>query len=379
MATNSKTLKAGQKVTFTGYSQLEPGQAELLTVGATYAVQTINADGSLIVIDERSGVGDTVFPEEISATVTKTRAAKSAATKAAKGGKKKATTKPTPAKTTAKPKKSTKKTKSETVEPVGGDGGTEAVTAITAQVSPLTDSDTVSKILETQDMLAAAKTLAVAAEETFISLGGVLKHIYDTGAHKQLGFDGKRGFADYMLKELNMQYRKGMYLIEIYAVSRRLNLDEALLAQIGWSKLKEISNKLDEANAAELLEYARSHTREELVAHVRQSYVNAGDGSESPGRVLKTRLMFNLFDDQYQSVERALSAASAQIDKPTPESALLLITAEWSQITESNTITVDEAVNALVLRFGAEGVRDALAKLDEAVEKNDQSVELETA
>lgn len=49
---------------------------------------------------------------------------------------------------------------------------------------------------------------AVAAEETFLSLGGVLSHIYETGAHKSLGYTGKRGFADYMLKELNIQYRE---------------------------------------------------------------------------------------------------------------------------------------------------------------------------
>jgi hypothetical protein len=75
-------------------------------------------------------------------------------------------------------------------------------------VQPIVDSQTVRTILESKDMLDAAKELAVVAEETFISLGGVLHHIYETGAHKTLGYDGKRGFADYMLKALNIQYRK---------------------------------------------------------------------------------------------------------------------------------------------------------------------------
>jgi hypothetical protein len=53
-----------------------------------------------------------------------------------------------------------------------------------------------------------------------------------------------------MLNELNIQYRKGMYLIEIYNVSRRYNLDERQLAEIGWSKMKEIANKVTAENAA---------------------------------------------------------------------------------------------------------------------------------
>jgi hypothetical protein len=109
---------------------------------------------------------------------------------------------------------------------------------------------------------------------------------------------------------------------------------------------------------------------------VRKTYVKAGTSTDDPGRVLKTRLTFNLFGDQHEVVERALAAASAQIDNPTPEKALMLIAAEWSQFTEGVTLSAEQAAAALVERFGADAVQAAVLATANKIE---QSVELETA
>lgn len=349
------TFKVGEKVTFTGYTQLEKGQEEILSPGAEYKVSVVNGDGSLVVVD-RDGKGDTVFDDEVTPVVKPKakRAAKAAPAttpaKASKSGKAKGKTAPKKATTTKKT--TTRKTKSTAV--------VEQPEAIIAAIQEITDSKSVQILLESKDMLTAAKELSVAVEETFISLGGVLSHIYDTGAHTHLGYTGKRSFADYMLNELNIQYRKGMYLIEIYKVARRYNLDERKIAEIGWSKMKEIASKIEAENASELLDYAHTHTREELVAHVRKTYVKAGTATDDPGRVLKTRMSFNFFGDQAEVVTRALASASAQIDNATPENALNLICAEWSQFTENVDLSVGQALTALVERFGAEAVAKAL-------------------
>jgi hypothetical protein len=365
------TYKVGDKVLFTGYAQLDQGEEERLTVGTEYKVQTVTPEGAYVLVD-RDGRGDTVFDDEIEPAGAKKTTRKASA---------KTTAKPAKA-TTAKATTTKKGTKAEATRKAKSAKATEkvveAVASIEAAVAALTDSKSVAAILESKDMLTAAKELAVAAEETFISLGGVLSHIYDSGAHKVLGFDGKRGFADYMLKELNILYRKGMYLIDIYKVTRRFNLDERLVAEIGWSKMKEIANRIDAENANELLEYARDHTREDLVAHVRKTYVKAGESADDPGRVLKTKLAFSLFGDQAQVVERALQAATAQIENATPEQALMLICSEWSQFTESVELSATEALKALVARFGQDTVSNEMSKLT-TVEETAPVVELETA
>lgn len=384
---NKQAFEVGQKVTFTGYTQLGAGEPEILSVGTDYTIDQIKPDGGIVVVGS-DGRGDTVFDDEIAPVSAKTTGrakakapAKANAPKTAKAVKATKVTTPKTAKAkatkTAKGKKTTTAKKSTKVELVPG--GKVTPIAPLAATAPITDSETVTKLLETNDMLTAAKQLAVAAEETFLSLGGVLHHIYNIGAHKQLGYDGKRGFADYMLKELNIQYRKGMYLIEIYETARKLNLDESLLAQIGWSKMKEITGKLDAANAEELLTFARDHTREELVQHVRTSYVKAGEATDDPGRVLKTRLTFNLFADQVDTVQRALSAASAQIDNPTPETALLLIAAEWSQFTEAVDLSSQQMIEAAVERFGVDAVRDAVNALAEKNATQSTGAELVSA
>jgi hypothetical protein len=171
-----KTIKyeVGQKVTFTGYTQLDADQPELLTVGTEYTIQTVNSDGGLVVVDRDGKNGDTVFPEEVRPVEVKTKATRKTTTKTA--------TKPEPkAKATKKPK-ATKATKTKATKPVTHrKTADEALTEIGTLNAPLTDSATVATILESKDMLVAAKELAVAAEETFLSLGGVLSHIYDHG------------------------------------------------------------------------------------------------------------------------------------------------------------------------------------------------------
>jgi predicted GNAT family N-acyltransferase len=80
-------------------------------------------------------------------------------------------------------------------------------------------------------------------------------------------------------------------------------------------------------------------------------------------------------------VERALvGGASAQIDNPTPEKALMLIAAEWSQFTENVTLSADEALSALVERFGVKAVAKAFEADANKVEKTKELVtELQNA
>jgi hypothetical protein len=400
MATEAE-VAAGTIVIFNGYGQLEEDQEEFLKAGDRLKVEVVNDDGGLVVarVDDVN-VRDTVFPEEVTVAPAEEAAATPAASKpATKPRKAKAAAvaaevAPVPAEVAAaetvevveapaavEPAKVAKvrknaKTKAVEAAPVEAAPAAAPVKAAPVKAAPaakvepaaeagevvvaFTDSAAVAAMLGENDALDAAKSLMQQTEEAFFSLGGVLAHVYGEGLHKTLKndddtlkYDGKRGFADYMETELNLQYRKGMTLIEIYTAFRQLGIDERRLAEIGWTKARHLTKIASKDNFDELIDYAKDHSREELVEHVKETKVKAGIGEEEGQTSKKTKLTFNLFDDQAETVQRALGAAKEKVGVgATPEQALQMITAEWSGLTESIEVPLEDAIAALELRYG---------------------------
>lgn len=363
--TDSTDVVIGSTVIFTGYTDLPEGEIELLVAGIRYPVVGLAGIGEYI-LENTTGGRETVFLEEIDVTTVaepiSIKSPPKAPAKTKAPAKAPAKVK-APAKTKTKPKAEAKAKVLPAVEP-------KKIVATAYSTPGIEDSEAVTKLLAGTDALEAAKALALQAEETFYSLGGVLAHVYNEGLYKTLedasgnvAYSGTKGFGNYMLTELNIQYRKGMYLIEIYTVCRQLGISEAEVAKIGWSKMREIVKTLREhpEDREDLLTRALG-TRESLVDHVKRTYVSAEVEGEK--RVLKTRLSFNLFGEDAPTVQRALEAARNLIGtEATPEAALTLIAAEWSQLTESMEVSLDEALRAVSARYG---VSVAVVTADEA-------------
>jgi hypothetical protein len=128
------------------------------------------------------------------------------------------------------------------------------------------------------EALEAAKAMASQVDESNFTLGGVLNHIYAEGIHKTAGYDGKRGFANYVEKELGIEYRKAMELRTICMIYSQAGVDETRLSEIGWSKAKELARLgVDtlRSNFNALAEFAVAHTRKELIEHIRTTYQSA--------------------------------------------------------------------------------------------------------
>jgi hypothetical protein len=371
-----QTPSPGMIVTFKGYSDdtVEP----LFEIGDSLRVERVNEDGGIIVVSVNDPeMGDTVFPEEIDMPVSETPETETPedevpetpaqTTKAIKAKAPKATE----AKAKAKAKAKTSKAKSvdvpeedETPEapvtktiaeaPVQSAASVEstALTIVSDEESDLRvlDSERVSAILSEQDALDAAKALVTQVEETYFTLGGVLAHIYYEGIFKSVGYTGKRGFAEYVEKELGVQYRKAMYLIDIYVHFRKLGVDERRLTEIGWSKAKELTKYATPENFDELIELAGTKTREELVEHLRETMVDAE--GVNPDRVRRLTLKFQLFQDQGETVTRALDEAKQRVGNDSPEQALEYICAEWLQMTDGIEIPLEDAIRQLQVKYG---------------------------
>lgn len=355
----------GTEVEFIGYSDpafkgmFIPGQILVVTARMGTAV----GDGYQVVKKEDFGVdgapSEEAFPEELKDGPATPAEAKQAAkteklntpalTKSEKKAAKNvaaANAAPLVIPEEAKPAKKGRGKKVVAAEPVEQTPTPLAVT--------FSDTQAVTDALAGQDALAAAKSLVLETEEAYYTLGGVLNHIYTEGLHRLAGFDGKRGFADYVEKELNIQYRKAMYLIEIYAYFRSLGVDEKKLARVGWSKAKEMVGVVTAATYDDVVDYAATHSREELKSLITTSTTTAGDG-DTGTEVVKKKFTFVLFGDQAEGVERALEAASAAIEgepKNKHSMAFEMIVAEWSMQNEGVEVTLEQMLVAVETRFG---------------------------
>lgn len=210
--------------------------------------------------------------------------------------------------------------------------------------------------------LIAAKTLVNRVDETYYTLGGVLAYIKETGVYKSLGFDGKRGFADYCKGELGTDYRKAQYLIDVYEKVQAAGLNELRLREIGWSKAVQIVRvgdvsleKLAE-DFDELVDFAGSHNRDELISHIQTNYEVArrgtGAGTENGDQVAVSTFIFKLAADAATSAERALQHAKAQTGSEDLSEAFKYICDDWSMMTEGTSIDLATAISVIEQRFG---------------------------
>ena len=83
---------------------------------------------------------------------------------------------------------------------------------------------------------------------------------------KKLRFDQK-----YVTRNFPMSFRRAMYLISIHDSFTLAGISERRLRGLAWSKAKEIARLPKQqlrANFKRLAEYARQHTRHELIAKI---------------------------------------------------------------------------------------------------------------
>lgn len=440
-STAEVTFIIGQTVLFNGYTPDEQGnlpEPQLLQVGERVRIDREQNDGSFVVYaldrkaEDGTEIGDAAFPEELKHTGNAEDLEVSKGKKAGKSGDKKAKASETPAEAVAntqnatvasddKPKSTKAKGKkaeatvktSTTTQNDGfeataeelaaqegraageGDqtqalpgGVTPAIDTNAAPVITITDSDAVKKILaESKDVIQAAKVLAKRSQQNDFALGGVLNHIRDSGIWKTVTdavgnpYEGKRGFTQFIKDHLDVDYRKAMYLIQIYTTFRRLGQDEKSLDAIGWSKAKELAAlgrltnedgeevgfKELEENFDELAGYAASHSREDLVAEIQKRMASA-----TTDKVKITRYTFKLSGTAAEVADSALAAAEAKVegDDNKKNSAFEFILADW--LMHNADMSMNDVIAAMQNKYG---VRLQVVHGDEGTLEDEQEVD----
>lgn len=354
-------VKKGDKITFTGYSETPEEGMDLLTEGEQYEVVEVNAKEKAVVVrvdnpdfnpkkKESEANAKTmlldVFEEEFEAVEDKPAPKAKGKAKAApveeadddeeaeEAEEPKAKTKP--AKAAAKPAKAeTKPAKGKT--PVKGKVKTPVKAEKVEDADPYADlaeddedEEIIGLINEAEDILELAKETSEEASAIEYKLGGILFHVRKGGAYKAIDkrYAEKGGFGLYVLEQLNVEYRKAMYLVDIYYKWNKFGLDAEKVAAIGWAKAAKIAAVMTEDTAEELLELAENNTVADLVENIKTSYKEVG-GVKGEKKTLKV-FKFKLFEDQAAAVEEVLEAVAAAMGFKNLDMAFEHIMMEWA-------------------------------------------------
>lgn len=167
--------------------------------------------------------------------------------------------------------------------------------------------------------------------KSFIKMGGLFYKIRENELFVDWGFST---FRDYVEKEVNFSYRKAQYLKDIWEKFKvELDAESDVLNEVGWSKTKEIAKVEDPEQRQEILQdtYVSKQDEEQDTPSVNDLSNKArqanNDGDEEVQKVKK--IHFNLYEDQRETVKRALKQASEDADSEKRNHLLEMISMHY--------------------------------------------------
>ena len=368
----SPAFEVGQTVRFLGYAEGTPEDEQALTEGEEYEIAALTEDD-----DSGSGGGHPlihlenpdfnpkkkehaqtnpkimeveVLPEEVElvedevedeveveveAEVEAEEEAPAPAPKAA--AKKTVTAKAAPAKTAGKAGKAGKAAakspaKKKVAEPKPAPEPVDETPDLENE-----DEEVLALIEGSDNLIELAQQLEQTAAASEWQLGGTLYHLKKSKAYEEIegGEEYKLpgGFQKFLIEYFNIEYRKAMWLIEIYRNFTIMGIENPAqeVAAMGWTKAKTIAKPMMEegANAAELIELAKSHTVSDLTEAIKEQ-VTVGATKTGGTRVTRITLKFRLLGEDAAAAEGILKAASEQFGHKELSETFLYILNDWA-------------------------------------------------
>lgn len=226
--------------------------------------------------------------------------------------------------TVAKPAKPAPAPKAEVEETTG----VEAAEVETQEATAPASDDMIVKTAYEIDHMKQAKAFDLVPnlldniDHDYFKLGGVLAKVQAEGWFMEKGHET---FRSYVEADCGIQYRKAMYLIQIYngLVGSGVAWDK--VKHLGWSKLKELANILDADNVDAWVEIALNMTVIQLQEHIKESTKgeSAGSSTEVAEKTTATTTMtFKLHADQKTTVREALDKVKHQSGTEVDSAAL---------------------------------------------------------
>lgn len=348
---NVKNVKAGDTVIFKGYGPDVAEADQILTDDAEYTVVEVDVKEKKISVsienpefnpkkkesdDNPKTLLVEVFEEEFDLPAAE-EAPAAAPVKAA------ARTKPAPAASAkAAPAKAAAPVKAGAVaKPAKAAPAAPAAPAEEEEAAPeveaLTEEDAeILKLVEDtgeDGLIDLARELAADSANIDYKLGGIFYHIHLSGSYKALDkrYEEKGGYGLFVKEQMQVEYRKAMYLEKIYVTFNKFGIDGAKLAEIGWAKAAKISEVMDADNAQELLTLAESNSVSDLVENIKVNYKEVGGQKGEKKKVVIYK--FRAFEDSADVITAALEGCAAAMNytgSKALDQAFEHIVTEWA-------------------------------------------------
>ena len=186
----------------------------------------------------------------------------------------------------------------------------------------------VSKVAASREKIVREKLAEVkdGIETGYLDLSELLSEAYHKEFHLVWGFET---FEKYCQAELDMAYRRAMYLVDIWDKVKSLDLPRTRVAKLGWSKMKEVAAVVTKKNAEALLKKAENMTVKELKEHTR-TMRRTDFGGKGGTRGPETKAWsFRLGESESKVVEDAITEAKKMMETDSVGVAIEGICSEW--------------------------------------------------
>lgn len=229
----------------------------------------------------------------------------------------------------------------------------------TASASTKTASATGSKVStrERHDIVyKEIKTADRDISQGYITLAHLLYEAYHNDMHEQWGYKkGRKGFTEFVSDELDIHYRKAMYLVDIADKVKELDLDDTDVQKMGWTKMKELSRIIDKKNHKQWMEKAKDMTTDEVIEAVKMYAGKKKATGESGGpENLPVVMKLTMNSDEGSIMTEAINTAKKVLDTENDVNALVYIAQEWMQTsgTDMEAVTLENQVAFLEKTYG---------------------------
>lgn len=213
--------------------------------------------------------------------------------------------------------------------------------------------------MKKEEALAAIKAINDETEFTFFKLGGILSMIQ---AHAW--YDPHASFREFVENEHGIQYRKAIYMVEIYNRLTQSGVPWSKVAPLGWTKIKEIARVMTAETADEWVKIASQQTTLQLTETIKNKLSkDASKSLEDQSSKTVTTKTFKVHNDQKETVEAALAKAKDQSGTTVDTVALEFICIEFL-----GTITPKERLQKMGIEAALKVLEDAFPNVNITVD-----------
>ncbi len=160
-------------------------------------------------------------------------------------------------------------------------------------------------------------------EHGFVDYARLLAEAHEKEFFRKWGFET---FDAYCIEELDTHYRKAMYMVDIWKTVETLKLNAKEVAELGWTKMKDLATVITKKNAAGWMKKAAKMSTRELTEAVKKVRRKDTKGKDLP---VITTMTLRMGQSEAEIVNEAIGQAKKLCESENEVVALEMICQDW--------------------------------------------------